>query len=102
VVTEPVLAVTRFTVAARARPGKTFDASLAVTLDDVPATTGSARCTAKLGTRALRPVAASFTGSAARCRWRLPATARGKRLTGTVQAVVGSLSAKRTFARVVR
>lgn len=99
---EPVLAVTRFTAAARARPGKTFDALLAVTVDDLPAATGSARCTAKLGTRALRPVASSFTGSAARCRWRLPATARGKRLTATVQAVVGSLAAKRTLTRVVR
>ena len=103
VVEEPaVIAVARFKAALRARPGRTFDVSLAVTVDGLRASTGKARCTAKLGTRALRPIAASFTGSAARCRWRLPATARGKRLTGTVQAIVGPLSAKRTFTRVVR
>ena len=98
----PVLAVARFTATARARPGRSFDATLAVTLDGAPAAAGAARCSAKLGARALRPIAASFSGSAARCRWRLPATARGKRLAGSVQAVVGSLSAKRTFTRVVR
>jgi hypothetical protein len=98
----PVLNVVRFTATTRATPGRVFDATLAVTVDGAPATTGAARCAAKLGTRALRPIAASFSGSAARCRWRLPATARGKRLTGSVQAVVGQLSAKRTFTRAVR
>jgi hypothetical protein len=97
-----VLEVVRFTATSRARPGKNFDATLAVTVDGSPAATGVARCAAKLGTRALRPTAASFTSSAARCRWRIPVTARGKRLTGSVQAIVGSLSAKRTFTRVVR
>ena len=87
---------------ARARPGKTIDARLAVTVDGVAVTSGKARCTAKLAGRALRPVAASFAGSAARCRWRLPANSKGKRLTASVAAVVGSLSATRSFSRIVR
>jgi hypothetical protein len=98
----PLLRVRGFVVGARARPGKTIDARLEVAVDDVAVTSGSARCAAKLAGRALRPVAASFSASAARCRWRLPANAKGKRLVASVTAVVGSLSATRSFSRVVR
>jgi hypothetical protein len=98
----PVIAVTGFVAGARARPGKAIDARLEVNVDGVAVTSGSARCTAKVAGRALRPVAASFAGSAARCRWRLPANAKGKRLTATVTVVTGSLSATRSFSRVVR
>ena len=45
---------------------------------------------------------APVSGSTAGCRLAPTVTARGKHLTGSVQAVVGSLSAKRTFTRVVR
>jgi hypothetical protein len=65
-------------------------------------TAGAARCTAKLAGRALRPAAATFAGSAARCRWRLPATANRKRLVASVTAVAGSLSVTRSFSRTVR
>jgi hypothetical protein len=98
----PVLEVKTFAAELRARPGRTIRAQLEVALDAEPVVAGASRCAAKLGTRALRPLTASFSGSTARCSWRLPATARGKRLTGSVQAVVGSLSARRTFTRVVR
>jgi hypothetical protein len=98
----PVITVTSFVAGARARPGKTIDARLAVAIDGAAVTSGAARCTAKLAGRALRPIAVSFAGSAARCRWRLPLRSKGKRLTATVTATVGSLSAARGFSRVVR
>ena len=98
----PVFSVTSFLAGALARPGKTIDARLQVALDGAVIPTGSARCAAKLAGRVLRPVAASFTASAARCRWQLPAKSKGKRLTASVTAIAGSNSATRTFARTVR
>jgi hypothetical protein len=98
----PVLAVTMFRVGARAQPGKGLDAILEVALDGERVAAGSARCTGRLGTRALRAVSVSFAASAARCRWRFPAGSQGKRFRGTVQATVGTLSATRAFTRIVR
>jgi hypothetical protein len=98
----PVLRVVSFVAGARARPGKTIEARLAVSLHGESVARGTARCAAKLAGRALRPIAASFAGSAARCRWRLPLTANRKRLVASVTAVVGSLSATRSFSRTVR
>jgi hypothetical protein len=98
----PVLAVVGFVAGARARPGRTIDARLTVSLDGAAVEQGAARCPARLAGRALRPASASFSGSAARCRWRLPASANGKRLVASVTAVVGSLSATRSFSRTVR
>ena len=48
------------------------------------------------------PSSVSFAASAARCRWRFPAGSKGKRFRGTVRAAVGSLSATRSFSRIVR
>jgi hypothetical protein len=98
----PVLAVTTFTAGARAQAGKTLTATLGVSLDGERVAAGSARCTGRLGTRAVRAVSVSFAASAARCRWRIPAESKGKRLRGTVQASVGALTAARSFSRVVR
>jgi hypothetical protein len=98
----PVLAVTMFRAGMRAQPGKGLDAILEVSLDGARVAAGSALCTARLGTRALRIVSVSFAASAARCRWRFPAGSKGKRFRGTVRATVGSLSATRSFSRIVR
>ncbi len=98
----PVLAVKSFMATLRAQPGRTIDARLEVSLDAERVPSGSVRCTAKLGKRVVRPVHASFTGSAATCRWRVPAGTRGLRLSGAVTATTGALSTTRTFSRVVR
>ena len=98
----PVLAVTLFRAGTRAQPGKELAAILEVSLDGERAAAGSARCTGKLGTRALRATSVSFAASAARCRWRFPAGSKGRRFRGTVQATVGGLTASRSFSRVVR
>ena len=98
----PVLAVARFVAPVRARPGGVFEARLEITLDGAPALAGTARCTGRLGTRALRASSTSFVGSTARCRWRLPADSKGKRFRGTIQATVSSLKASRSLSRTVR
>jgi hypothetical protein len=98
----PVLAVTLFRAGARAQPRKTLDAILEVGVDGERPAAGSAGCTGRLGTRSLRAVSVTFAAGAARCRWRFPAGSKGKRFRGTVRASVGSLSASRSFTRVVR
>ncbi|HEY8103470.1 MAG TPA: hypothetical protein VIE18_03080 [Gaiellaceae bacterium] len=98
----PAIRVASFLAGARARPGKPLDARLDVTVDGARVTSGKARCTAKLAGKALRPVAVSFSGSAARCRWRVPLKSKGKRLTATVTATTAALSATRSFSRIVR
>jgi hypothetical protein len=98
----PVLAVTLFRAGARAQPGKGLDAILEVSFDGERVAVGSARCTGRVGTRALRAVSVFFAASAARCRWRLPAGSKGKRFHGTVQAAVATQKASRSFSRVLR
>jgi hypothetical protein len=85
-----------------ARVGRIFEARLAVVLDGEPPAAGTARCAARLGKRAFRPRSARFVAGTAICRWRVPARTRGKRLTGTVSATVGGVTARRGFARIVR
>jgi hypothetical protein len=98
----PVLAVTMFRAGTRAQPGKGLMAILEVSVDGERAVAGSARCTGRLGTRALGAFSVSFAASAARCRWRFPAGSKGKRFRGTVLATVGGLSTSRSFTRIVR
>jgi hypothetical protein len=98
----PMLQVVAFAAGTRARPGSTIAARLTVSLDGAPVAAGAARCSASLGARALPPIAATFAASAALCRWRLPATARGKRLAGRVTAVAETQTVSRTFTRTVR
>ena len=98
----PALAVTMFRVGTRAQPGKALMAVLEVSVDGERVARGSARCTGRLGTRALRAVSVSFAASAARCRWRFPADSKGKRFRGTVQATAAGLGVSRSFTRIVR
>ena len=98
----PVLAVKSFAATAPARRGRVIEARLEVLLDEEPAASGSALCQARVGKVLLRPTRASFTNSAALCRWRVPASAKSKRLTGSVRVRTGPLSAVRTFSRVIR
>jgi hypothetical protein len=98
----PVLAVSSFTVPTRIRPGRVVEARLRVTLDGAAVAAGSARCTARLGTRALPALSSSFTASSARCRWRIPLRSAGRRFQATVRATVESQSVSRSLSRVVR
>jgi hypothetical protein len=98
----PTLRVTLFTATAVARAGKVVEAVMRVAVGGASPRAGTARCSARLGRAALRPLSATFRAGTARCRWRLPAASRGKRLSATVRATAGGLTASRTFARTVR
>lgn len=97
-----LLAVTQFRAGTRAQPRKTLVAILRVSVDGERPAAGSAGCTGRLETRALRAESVSFAAGAARCRWRFPAGSKGKRFHGTIEATVGDLTATRSFSRVVR
>jgi hypothetical protein len=85
-----------------AKAGRVLEARLSVALDGQPPTTGTARCTARLGGRALRTRSARFVSGTTICRWLVPPRTRGKRLTGTVSATVAGRTLRRSFTRVVR
>ena len=61
----------------------------------------SVACRATVGGRALSVSGSSVTGGRATCRWALPATARGKRIRGTVTVRSGGLRASRSFSATV-
>jgi hypothetical protein len=65
-----------------ARHGRPFRVQLLVSGD---ADAGRVSCSARLGRKALRPVARRWTRTAASCTWQLPKTSRGKRVRGVVR-----------------
>ena len=64
-----------------------------------PVTTGSVRCRAEVEGKRLRVLANVFASENARCAWRVPAWASGKRLTGVVAVQIGETAATRLFIR---
>ena len=59
-------------------------------------------CSAKLERRSLRANARSVRGGVARCAWRIPRTAAGKRLRALIVVSEGSRSVQRTVTATVR
>jgi hypothetical protein len=66
-----------------------------------PLVQGSVRCRAEVDGKRLRVVTNTFAASAAKCAWRIPDWARGKRLTGVVAVQVGDAAARRLFVRTI-
>jgi len=66
-----------------------------------PLSSGSVRCRAEVDGKRLRVLANVFKARAARCAWRIPTWAKGKRLTGVVAVQVGGVAATRLFIRTV-
>ncbi len=64
-----------------------------------PLASGSVRCRAEVDGKRLRVVANVFKAKSARCAWRIPAWANGKKLTGVVAVQVGDAAATRLFIR---
>jgi hypothetical protein len=87
----------------RARAGRPFSARMTVMRSDLNTalTEGTITCSAKLGRKAVAG-SGSFVGNTAVCTWRLPRSARGKRLTGAVAVTFQGAEAKRSFATKVR
>ena len=59
-------------------------------------------CAAKAGSTRLRVLARHFRASAATCTWRVPAGARGKRLTGTVKVQSGAAVVTKRFSKKIQ
>jgi hypothetical protein len=96
------LAIRAFAVD-RARAGRSFSARMAVVRSDLNAALdqGEITCSAKLGAKTLVGTGSFARGSVA-CTWRLPRSARGKRLVGRVAVAFQGVEAKRSFATKVR
>ncbi len=60
---------------------------------------GDVRCRAEVNGTRLRVVTNTFKAASARCAWRIPAWARGKKVTGVVALQVGGSAARRLFVR---
>jgi hypothetical protein len=86
-----------------ARAGKQLTAALEVTDStfDEPLDLGTIACRAKVGGRSLAG-RGRFSDDRVACTWRLPKTARGKRLSGSVSVEYQGVVAKRSFAVRVR
>jgi Tol biopolymer transport system component len=84
------------------RTHKTLFAAMPVTMGGEAIETASVRCSASLGRMALRLAGAHFRGGSARCAWKIPAGARGKKLSGSISAAFDSDTVKTRFAAVLR
>jgi hypothetical protein len=87
----------------RPRAGGSFTASMAATRSDTGASLagGTVTCTARVGSRRLSANVHRFAGGRARCGWRIPASARGQRLRGTVTIVFEGRRVSRSFSATV-
>jgi len=83
----------------RPRAGKSLVVRLAVARTDtrVRVTTGKLTCSARIAGKPLRRTGAYFRSGAAQCSWVLPASARGKVVSGSIKITQGPLSASRAF-----
>lgn len=93
------LAITGFkTAPAQARAGKKLTASLAVASSDPPALSNAVVvCKATVGGVRLKAVSHAMAGADARCTWLLPASSRGRAVSGSVTAVADVSSVMRVF-----
>jgi hypothetical protein len=101
VLTKLVLRVTAFmTTPKPARPGKAFTASLSATRNDTggPVQAGTVACNASIAFKRIAPVTRVVTNGVASCVWRIPATAKGKVLRGTITLSVQDAKVTRSFS----
>ena len=83
------------------RAGQTLTVTLRVSAGGRPVTAARPRCSLRLAGRALRATAAAYANSRTTCRWKLPATARGRRVDGTIGATAGGRIVSRMFSATV-
>jgi hypothetical protein len=83
-----------------AKAGKSFAATIGATESDTngPIEKGTVSCRATLGGRPFAGVGGGIVNGLAICQWKLPKTAKGKRLSGTVSVTVQGATVTRTFA----
>jgi hypothetical protein len=101
VLTKLTLSVVAFsTVPKPARVGKNFVAGLAANESDTngPVQGGTVACSATIGTKHLIAGAHGVANGIAACSWKIPKTAKGKTIRGTVTLTVQGVKVARSFA----
>ena len=102
--TAPLRLVARRFRAGAARAGRPYTVRLTAARSDTGAVLrgGQVRCAATIAGARLAARTRRFVGSEAVCGWQLPATARGKRIRGTITVVFEGRSVRRSFSATVR
>ncbi len=101
VLTKLVLKATAFTTAPKpARAGRPFSVSMAAIENDTsgPVQAGTVACAASLAGKRVAAVRHVLTNGVATCIWRIPTTAKGKRIRGTITLTVGGVRLTRAFS----
>jgi hypothetical protein len=101
VLTKLILSVTAFTTSPKpAKAGKPFSASLAANQNDTggPVQAGTAACNATIAFKRIVAATHVVTNGIANCVWRIPATAKGKVLRGTVTLTVQGVKVTHSFS----
>jgi subtilisin family serine protease len=104
----PTLSITRFALSpegrfvrryGEARAGRAFAAAAVVVRDDTGelVATGGVACSARIGSRELRPVVARFRAGVALCAWKVPASAGERWIEGTLTADHDGFQATQPF-----
>lgn len=105
VLTKLGLAVSTFkTTPVSPRAGGTLSASMAVTENDTggPLASGAVACRATVGGKAVPVITHLLTNGVATCVWRVPKSARGKKLSGRIVVSTRGATAAKSFAVKVR
>jgi hypothetical protein len=101
VLTKLVLTVTAFTTSPKpARAGRTFSVSMAATENDTagPVTSGTVTCAATLAGKRAVAVSHVVANGVATCVWRIPKTAKGRIMRGTITLTVQGAKITRPFS----
>jgi hypothetical protein len=101
VLTKLTLSVAAFTTAPKpARAGKSFVAGLAANESDTqgPVQTGTVACAATIALKHIVATAHGVANGIAACSWKIPKTAKGKTIRGTITLTVQGVKVSRSFA----
>jgi hypothetical protein len=101
VLTKLVLSVTAFTTAPKpAKAGTTFSVSFAASENDTagPVASGTVACAATLAGKRLVAIRHVLANGIATCVWRIPRTAKGKLIRGTITLNVRGTTVARAFS----
>jgi hypothetical protein len=101
VLTKLVLSVTAFTTSPKpAKAGRTFSVSLAATENDTngPVRSGTVACPATLAGKRAVAVTHAVANGIATCIWRIPKTAKGRLMRGTITLTLQGVHVTRPFS----
>ena len=101
VLTKLVLTVTAFTTSPKpAKAGRTFSVSMAATENDTggPVQVGTVACVATLAGKRAVAVSHVVANGVATCVWRIPKTAKGRLMRGTITLTVQGTKVTRPFS----